>query len=174
MYIVLPVNRKGRVIHTRPKQNVLLPQVQFSFTVVKHFTFSGRKSFWTEMNEVEWNGTVKNYRHLEVLLGEEACNSLFRPLFFKNYHLTSFLCPRYPTAGRNLKKQQQSITDHVPGLKVVCCQTGQSRIQILCFKLCLSSMPFLCTIHLKRLIAVKKKKNVNAVICEKKWRHWPK
>ena len=45
-------------------------------------------------------------------------------------------------------------------------QTGQSRTNILCFKLCLSSMSFLCTIHLKRLIAVKKKK-INAVICEK-------
>ena len=36
----------------------------------------------------------------------------------------------------------------------------------MCFKFCLSSMSFLCTRHVKRLIAVKKKK-INAVICEK-------
>ena len=50
--------------------------------------------------------------------------------------------------------------------------TVQSRTTILCFKLCLSSMLFLCTIHLKRLIAVKKC-FCNVVISEKKWRHWP-
>ena len=43
---------------------------------------------------------------------------------------------------------------------------GQSRTQKMCFKLCLSSMSFVCTIHLKRLIAVKTT-TVNAVICEK-------
>ena len=44
---------------------------------------------------------------------------------------------------------------------------GSQEQKKMCFKLCLSSMSFLCTIHLKRLIAVKKHKNINAVICEK-------
>ena len=42
-------------------------------------------------------------------------------------------------------------------------QTGQSRTKKLCFKLCLSSMSFLCTIHVKSSILTK----INAVICGK-------
>ena len=41
---------------------------------------------------------------------------------------------------------------------------------LVCFKLHLSLMSFLCTIHLNRLIAVFKKSKTKAVICE----NWPK
>ena len=115
-------------------------------------------TFWHELMDVirhtVWTQFLQTFYYMMYISPKRVINSLHYNIHVHIHPLVYY----FPVEDNHIHKL---------------IKTGQSRTKKLCFKLYLSSMSFLCTIHLKRLIAGKKKK-INAVICGKKWRNWPK